>query len=64
MNWNAKWIKSSVDFGEVCPVFSVKFDCSTKICKAVLSITALGVYEAELNGQPCYTLKICFFITF
>lgn len=51
MNWNAKWIKSSVDFGEVCPVFSVKFDCSTKICKAVLSITALGVYEAELNGQ-------------
>ncbi|MBQ8815962.1 MAG: family 78 glycoside hydrolase catalytic domain, partial [Lachnospiraceae bacterium] len=48
---NAKWIKPSVDLGEVCPVFSVSFTCEKKVQKAILSMTAMGVYEAEMNGQ-------------
>lgn len=51
MNWKAKWIKPSVDLGEVCPVFSVDFGCVQKVREAKLSVTAMGVYEAELNGQ-------------
>lgn len=51
MQWNAKWIKASVDLGDVCPVFYVDFTCEKEVQEAHLSITSLGVYEAELNGE-------------
>ena len=52
MNWSAKWIKPAADLGEVCPVFSKDFSFPGKqIRKATLFITALGVYEATLNGE-------------
>lgn len=50
MLWDAKWIRSSKDFGEVCPAFSVEFKCDKQVKKAVLAVTALGVYEAKVNG--------------
>lgn len=51
MDLQAKWIRPPQDFGEVCPVFFKCFSLSEKPEKAVLSITALGVYEAFLNGS-------------
>ena len=51
MNWNAKWIRSAVNIGDVCPVFVRQFDCGKKVDLAILSITALGVYEAQINQK-------------
>ena len=55
MEWKAKWIKPSQEMGEVCPVFVREFDRSREwgrqIAKAELKVTALGVYEAVLNGK-------------
>ena len=39
------------DTGDVCPVFRKAFAAEKAIEKAELQITALGVYEAEINGQ-------------
>ena len=55
MEWKAKWIKSIRDMGEIAPVFSKEFSFEhekfSHIKKAVLSITALGIYEAKINGK-------------
>ena len=49
MSFEAKWIKAKRDFGDICPVFVKEF--AAKDCKkAVLTITAMGLYEAQLNG--------------
>ena len=45
----AGWIRSSKDFGEVCPAFAKTFECKKKVKKATLCITAMGVYEAFIN---------------
>ena len=45
------WIKSRRDFGDVCPVFRFDFEFEQEVVNAVLNITAMGVYEAELNGK-------------
>lgn len=55
MEWSGKWIKPSQEMGEVCPVFIREFDGGEnggkEIAKAELWVTALGVYEAVLNGS-------------
>ena len=51
MNCQAKWIKSSEKINGVCPVFQKTWKCSKKVVKAELLITALGVYEANINGN-------------
>ena len=52
MKWtNATWIKPAVDTGDIAPVFGKSFTLSGEIREATLSLTALGVYEAELNGK-------------
>ena len=50
MNWSAKWIKPAIYTGKAAPVFSKKFSLRKEVQKAVLHITALGVYEATING--------------
>lgn len=45
------WIIPSQDFGEVCPVFRRRFRLSGKLNSAGLCMTALGLYEARLNGK-------------
>lgn len=45
------WIIPSEDFGEVSPVFRRQFHLSKKLKSATVCITALGLYEAYLNGQ-------------
>ncbi len=46
----AKWIGIPDDFGEICPVFLKEFKINKKISKAVIYISAIGVYEAQING--------------
>lgn len=45
----ANWIYPSEDIGEVCPIFRRTF-AATDGTQAKLKVTALGVYEAFLNG--------------
>lgn len=47
----ANWIVSKEDWKDVCPTFCKQFQVDGAIKSAVLLITALGVYEAELNGS-------------
>ena len=47
----AEFIVSDVDLGEGAPVFRKTFTTTKKAKNAVLEISALGVYEAELNGK-------------
>ena len=51
MNLNANWITSSDPTSDVCPIFKKTWSCDTLPDKAVLRMTALGVYEAYLNGK-------------
>ena len=51
MQWNAKWITTSTDMGEICPVFKKEFTCAKEIASAKLAMTAMGTYEAILNGE-------------
>ncbi len=51
MEWKAKWIKPETDLGDVCPVFLTDFKITGKAVAARLWITAMGVYEARLNGR-------------
>ena len=47
----AKWICPADDMGDICPLFIKEFHIDKPIRKATLLITALGVYEAALNGK-------------
>ncbi|MBR3106568.1 MAG: family 78 glycoside hydrolase catalytic domain [Clostridia bacterium] len=48
---NSLWITVSKETGDVAPVFRKTFSAEKQLKKAALEITALGVYEAELNGE-------------
>ncbi len=50
MNWTAKWIVPATPMGDVCPQFVRSFSAQT-VRKATLTVTAIGVYEAKLNGK-------------
>ena len=51
MEWSAKWIAPAQEMGDVCPVFVKEFAGGEGVAKAELFITAMGVYEASLNGK-------------
>lgn len=51
MHFQAQWITTAEDMKDICPVFRRKWRSDRKAEKAVLTLTALGVYEAELNGR-------------
>ena len=55
MEWTGKWIGPAQSMGDVCPVFAREFnkgDFPGKEVESVqLQVTALGVYEAQLNGK-------------
>jgi len=48
---NANWISAPVDTGAVCPIFSKRIKTEKTVKKAEISISATGVYEAEINGR-------------
>lgn len=51
MNWNPTWICPANDLGDPAAVFGTSFVSERKVSQATLTITALGVYEAKLNGK-------------
>ncbi len=48
---NSEWIKSKKDYGDVCPVFKFDFEIEKPVESAVLNVTAMGVYYANLNNS-------------
>ena len=51
MQWHANWIRPAKSYGSVCPAFRKTFFCPANVVSAALRITAMGVYEASLNGS-------------
>lgn len=51
MEFQAKWIRTSEETSGVCPVFRKGWKTEKKVERATLYLTALGVYEAHLNGK-------------
>lgn len=51
MEWKANWICPPQPMGDVCPVYEKRFSLPSPVQKAVLLITAMGTYEAVLNGE-------------
>lgn len=51
MDWQAKWIRPTEKMGDVAPRFLKTFKLNKEIQAARLFVTAMGVYEAEINGQ-------------
>ncbi|MCX6249787.1 MAG: family 78 glycoside hydrolase catalytic domain [Bacteroidetes bacterium] len=52
--WKAKWImKDTVRFADTgaCPLFRKTFNAGKQIQSATAYISALGMYEAQINGQ-------------
>ena len=47
----AQWITDAGNLGDVAPVFRRLFEAPKPVKQAQLQITALGVYEAQLNGH-------------
>lgn len=48
---DALWIGMTEDFGDVCPEFKREFKINGKAKKVTLTLTAIGVYEARINGE-------------
>ena len=46
------WITVSQSIGDAAPVFRRAFSLKKGAERATLEITALGVYEAKINGSP------------
>lgn len=51
MEFQAKWIQPAQDTGSICPEFRKNWRVKGEVVKAELYLTALGVYEAKLNGS-------------
>lgn len=51
MDFQAKWITTSENTGDVCPVFKKVWNSEKETVKGELILTALGTYEAKLNGK-------------
>ena len=51
MDWQAKWIKPIRNMGDVVPVFAKEFSIHKKVKTARLLVTAMGIYEAKINGR-------------
>lgn len=51
MRFQADWIRASENTEDVCPVFKKEWRNTKKVAKGVLYLSALGIYEAKLNGK-------------
>ena len=47
----AEWIRPARSTDGVCPVFKKTWSCPVPAKRATLILTALGVYEARINGE-------------
>ena len=51
MEFQAKWIGTSENIGDICPIFRKEWTVNKAVRGAKFYLTALGVYEAKLNGK-------------
>ncbi len=52
-DWAAAWIgPSDYRSGGPCPLLEKRFALEAPVVRATLHITALGLYDAQLNGRP------------
>ena len=51
MNVNAKWIRVPEDIGDISPRFCKAIYVKNSVKKATLYVSAMGVYNAYLNGN-------------
>ena len=51
MNVNAKWIRAPEDIGDISPRFCKDIYVKNSVKKATLYVSAMGVYNAYLNGN-------------
>lgn len=51
MEFQAKWIQAPEIERDICPVFKKNWETTRAVKQAVLYLTALGVYEAKINGK-------------
>ncbi len=49
--FSAKFITAGLTLGEKCPIFMKKFSIDGAVKRAVMHVSALGVYEAKINGK-------------
>ena len=54
-----QWIAAPLQNTDAVPVFFKSFTSEKRIHRATLTITALGVYEAWLNGKPRRAVCAC-----
>ena len=47
---NAKWITAPADMGQAGPLFTKEFFCETGAAKAVMRVSAVGLYKLFVNG--------------
>lgn len=48
---NAKWIKAPVDMGAAAVKFRRSFSCTKPVEKCVMQISAIGIFNARINGK-------------
>lgn len=51
MEWKSKWVKTTEEMKDAAVVYAKEFAASGKVKEARLFVTAMGVYEASLNGH-------------
>ncbi|MBR6771834.1 MAG: family 78 glycoside hydrolase catalytic domain [Clostridia bacterium] len=51
MDFKTLWIAPEKSMGDICPEFVKRFCVEGGVASASLTLTAMGVYEAELNGS-------------
>lgn len=47
---NAKWITAPADMGQAGPLFTKEFFCEKGAAKAVMHVSAVGLYKLSVNG--------------
>ena len=48
---NAKWIKSPVDTEAAVVAFQRRFSCKKPVRKGIIRVSAIGVFNAKINGK-------------
>ncbi|MCJ8328752.1 MAG: family 78 glycoside hydrolase catalytic domain [Lentisphaeria bacterium] len=49
--WKAHWISNYLDMSNTSPLFRKEFKATKKVRRALLHVTALGLYDIKINGR-------------
>ena len=48
---DAKWIKAPLDMESAVVIFRRSFSCKNKVTKGIIRISAIGMFDARINGK-------------